>query len=90
MAKVVEVSRWNRWMTLQTHVPAKQVLGRRLSVLYPCLKERGLEKQMRQVMEGGTALLLSPVFHLYFIPIRLDRRRRTLSGSHSGRGRADV
>jgi signal transduction histidine kinase len=69
---VHEVVEWNRWLELQTRIPAADVLGKQIGDVFPDLERRGMLNKFDQVLAEGTARFLSPFFHKYFIPIALD------------------
>jgi signal transduction histidine kinase len=72
------IQQWNQWIALQTQTKPQEAVGQILTTRYPCLKERGLTSYLNQVFETQTAVLLSPVFHRYFIPVRIHNNNHMI------------
>lgn len=59
---------WNRWMANHSGRPASEVVGRRLTELYPALVERRLQRRYESALDGEVSLL-SAALHRYLLPL---------------------
>jgi PAS domain S-box-containing protein len=59
---------WNRWLEAQTGIPAAKAVGTGLYVLFPGLRDRGLDQYYQDAL-GGEVRVLSERLHRYLIPI---------------------
>ncbi|HEX7862040.1 MAG TPA: ATP-binding protein [Verrucomicrobiae bacterium] len=62
------VCSWNRWIEQHSGMEAQAVLGRKLTDLFPDLKERRLLRQLERALEGEVNVV-STALHGWLIPL---------------------
>jgi PAS domain S-box-containing protein len=62
------VCSWNQWMERHSGMETKTVLGRRLTEIFPDLKERRLLPQLERALEGEVNVI-STALHGWLIPL---------------------
>jgi len=62
------VEGWNRWLEKHSGKVSSDVVGRRLSEIYPDLAIRNLDHYYRQAQDGQS-VILSQRFHQYLLPM---------------------
>ncbi len=61
---------WNQWMERASARPAAEVLGRRITELYPSLASRAFERNFRSVLTLGIVTYYSQLLHGQLFPFK--------------------
>ncbi|HOJ71473.1 MAG TPA: PAS domain-containing protein [Syntrophorhabdaceae bacterium] len=71
--KNLVITRWNRWLEINTNKANHEVLGRSLFDLYPEIKNGHIGSYYREALDGKTSVI-SQKLHGYIIPLPLKPR----------------
>ena len=64
---------WNQWMEGHSGIRSRDIIGRSLLEAYPEIAERGKDFFIRECLERGRPVLLSPLIHGYLFPFDVVR-----------------
>ena len=64
----LNVRSWNQWLVTHSGLPSHVVLGRPLAVIFPHVKERGLEAHFYRALSGEISVL-STALHKFLLPL---------------------
>ena len=76
--KNLVITRWNRWLEINTNKANHEVLGRSLFDLYPEIKNGHIGSYYREALDGKT-YVISQKLHGYIIPLPLKPRNTGFS-----------
>ncbi len=65
----LHIRTWNQWLVTHSGLTADEVIGRRLTEVFPDIRERRLEEHFRRALEGEISVL-STALHRYLLPLR--------------------
>lgn len=63
---------WNKKLEVWTTKRKSDVLGKQITELYPHLTQKNYQIRIRDVVQGGPAVIFSSQLHPYFIPVPLS------------------
>ena len=74
----LRIQRWNRWLEVQTGLPAAQLLGRPLAEVWPELQGRGLVNYYAAALRGQISVI-AQALHGHLLPMRARPGNRAVS-----------
>jgi signal transduction histidine kinase len=65
----LKIRSWNQWLATHSSLKVDDVLGRRLTDVFPNVRERRLDEHFRRALDGEISVL-STALHRYLLPLR--------------------
>lgn len=64
----LRIRSWNQWLITHSGLAAAEILGRKLTEIYPDVESRGLVDRFTRALQGETSVL-STALHRYLVPL---------------------
>ena len=68
--KDLKVCKWNRWLEMNTHIPADEIIGQPLTEHFPNLNTSWFLKNFQAVFDFGNFAFFSQKLYDYILPIK--------------------
>lgn len=69
------ITLWNTWMERYSGIKQQELIGSDLVDRFPDIRERGQERHLDTCIHQERPVHLSPIFHEYFIPLTILRKK---------------
>ena len=69
---------YNKWLEIYTHLKEKDVVGKKLTDLFPNIKEKTLKRKIKTALKMNTPTFYTATTSNYLIPIKINQIKNSL------------